>query len=417
MNFNKNISSLKQDNLLNHKLLILSIQHLFAMFGSTILIPQLIGLDPSVALFTSGLGTLIFHMITKGMVPAYLGSSFAFVPAILLAQNAVGTRAALTGMAAAGLMYVLIGCIIKKVGIDSFKKLLPPVVIGPVIMLIGLSLAPVAKDMASTHYLTAVVTLLIAICVSIYSKGVMKITPILTGIIGGYLFSITQGLVDFNVIKEASWLAIPKFQLPQLVGGFKATTLIVPLALVAMVEHLGDVMAISSTAKKDFIKRPGLHRTLIGDGIATIIAALFGGPPNTTYGENVGVLAITKIYNPLIIQLTAVLVILVSFIEKFGVTIRTIPQSVMGGIVFLLFGMIASVGLRTVVENKVDFNNTRNLIIASLILVIGLSGVSLMLFGLEIAGIGLAAIVGIIANLILKDEEGVSSADTGNKAA
>lgn len=401
----ENAAQLKKDGITKDRLFILALQHMFAMFGSTVLVPALTGLNPAVALFTSGLGTLIFHLITGGKVPAYLGSSFAFIAPIIAAQNQFGRDGAMLGIITVGLVYALMSLVIRLLGTEFFRKLLPPVVVGPVIITIGLGLAPTAKDMASEHLLVAFVTLAIAVGVSVFAKGIIKVIPILLGIIGGYAFAGFLGLVNFTPVMEASWFALPKFALPTVSGNLKAISLVAPIALVTMVEHLGDVVAIGSTVKKDFIKEPGLHRTLLGDGIATLIAGLFGGPPNTTYGENVGVLALTKVYNPLIIQVTAVIVILSSFIQKVGVLIQTIPTAVMGGIVFLLFGMIASIGLRTLVENEVDLSKNRNLVIVSVILVVGISNLTLNFLGLEFGGMGLAAIVGIIMNLILPSLE------------
>ena len=397
----KNLNQLNNDGINNSERFILALQHMFAMFGSTVLVPALTGLNPAVALFTSGLGTLIFHLITGGKVPAYLGSSFAFIAPIIAAQNQFGRDGAMLGIITVGLVYALMSLVIRLLGTEFFRKLLPPVVVGPVIITIGLGLAPTAKDMASEHLLVAFVTLAIAVGVSVFAKGIIKVIPILLGIIGGYTFAAFLGLVDFTPVMEASWFSLPKFALPTVSGNLRAISLVAPIALVTMVEHLGDVVAISSTVKKDFIEEPGLHRTLLGDGIATLVAGLFGGPPNTTYGENVGVLALTKVYNPMIIQLTAVIVILSSFIQKVGVLIQTIPTAVMGGIVFLLFGMIASIGLRTLVENEVDLSKNRNLVIVSVTLVVGISNLTLNFAGLEFGGMGLAAIVGIIMNLIL----------------
>ncbi|SFL68149.1 uracil-xanthine permease family protein [Halanaerobium salsuginis] len=399
-----NFKQLKQDGINKKRLFILSLQHMFAMFGSTVLVPALTGLNPAVALFTSGLGTLIFHLITGGKVPAYLGSSFAFIAPIIAAQEQFGRDGAMLGIITVGVVYALMSLVIRLLGTDFFRKLLPPVVVGPVIITIGLGLAPTAKDMASEHLLTAFITLAIAISISVFARGIFKVIPILIGIMGGYIFAIFMGLVDFTPVINAAWFALPKFSLPVIDGNLKAISLVAPIALVTMVEHLGDVLAISSTVNKDFIKEPGLHRTLLGDGIATLVAGLFGGPPNTTYGENVGVLALTKVYNPLIIQLTAVIVILCSFVQKIGVLIRTIPNAVMGGIVFLLFGMIASIGLRTLVENKVDLSQNRNLVIVSVTLVVGISNLAVKAFGLEFSGMGLAALVGIILNLLLPVE-------------
>ena len=407
----ENLAQLKEDGITRNRLFILALQHMFAMFGSTVLVPALTGLNPAVALFTSGLGTLIFHLITGGKVPAYLGSSFAFIAPIIAAQNQFGRDGAMLGIITVGLVYALMSVVIRLLGTEFFRKLLPPVVIGPVIITIGLGLAPTAKDMASEHLLVAFVTLAIAVGVSVFAKGIIKVIPILLGIMGGYTFAAFLGLVDFAPVMEASWFALPKFALPTVSGNLRAITLVAPIALVTMVEHLGDVVAISSTVKKDFIEEPGLHRTLLGDGIATLVAGLFGGPPNTTYGENVGVLALTKVYNPVIIQLTAVIVILSSFVQKVGILIQTIPTAVMGGIVFLLFGMIASIGLRTLVENNVDLSKNRNLVIVSVTLVVGISNLTLSFAGLEFGGMGLAAIVGIVMNLILPEIEKETEAE------
>ncbi len=401
----ENINTLKKDGIKKQEVMILALQHMFAMFGATVLVPSLTGLNPAVALFTSGLGTLIFHMITGGKVPAYLGSSFAFIAPIIAAKSQFGTDGAMLGIITVGIVYAVMSFVIRIVGTEFFRKLLPPVVVGPVIITIGLGLAPTAKDMASEHLLTAFVTLVIAVSISVFAKGIIKVIPILIGIIGGYIFAAFMGLVDFTPVMEASWIAFPKFSLPEIAGNLRAISLIAPIALVTMVEHLGDVLAISSTTKNDFIDDPGLHRTLLGDGIATLVAGLFGGPPNTTYGENVGVLAITKVYNPIIIQFTAIIVILSSFVQKLGVMIRTIPTAVMGGIVFLLFGMIASIGLRTLVENNVDLSNNRNLVIVSVTLLVGISNLTITAAGLEFAGMGLAALVGIVMNLLLPDTD------------
>jgi len=405
----RNINRLKEDGIKNQELMILALQHMFAMFGSTVLVPSLTGLNPAIALFTSGLGTLIFHLITGGKVPAYLGSSFAFIAPIIAAKSQFGTDGAMLGIITVGIVYALMSFVIRIVGTEFFRKLLPPVVVGPVIITIGLGLAPAAKDMASEHLLTAFVTLVIAVSISVFAKGIVKVIPILLGIIGGYIFAAFMGLVDFTPVVEAAWFAFPKFSLPEIGGNLRAISLIAPIALVTMVEHLGDVLAISSTTKNDFIEDPGLHRTLLGDGIATLVAGLFGGPPNTTYGENVGVLAITKVYNPIIIQLTAVIVILSSFVQKLGVLIRTIPTAVMGGIVFLLFGMIASIGLRTLVENNVDLSKNRNLVIVSVTLLVGISNLTITISGLEFAGMGLAALVGIIMNLVLPEMDKIEN--------
>lgn len=401
--FAENVRDIKKSDMNSSKVMVMALQHMFAMFGATVLVPSLTGLNPSVALFTSALGTLIFHLITNGKVPAYLGSSFAFIAPIIAAKSQFGTEGALLGVVTVGIIYTVISFIIKLIGTELFRKLLPPVVVGPVIITIGLGLAPTAKDMASEHLLIAAVTLAIAIGFSVFAKGIFKVIPILMGIIGGYIFAAVLGFVDFTSVKSAAWFAFPDFTLPQISGNLKALSLIAPIALVTVVEHLGDVIALGTTTEKDYINDPGLHRTLLGDGIATTVAGLFGGPPNTTYGENIGVLAITKVYNPLIIEITALIVFISSFIQKLGMLIQTIPVSVMGGITFLLFGMIASIGLRTLIENNVNLSNNRNMVIISVILVIGISNLTISFAGVEFAGMGLAALVGILLNIILPE--------------
>ncbi|MGM0502601.1 MAG: uracil-xanthine permease family protein [Bacillota bacterium] len=420
---------LQESDLSTSRLVILAVQHLFAMFGATVLVPSLTGLNPGVALFTSGAGTLIFHLVTKGQVPAYLGSSFAFIGPIIAAKDSYGIPAALLGCFAAGIIYFIMSIVIQKIGTDFIDDYLPPVVVGPVIMTIGLGLAPTAKDMAMNNLPIAIFTLAVTIIVSVMGKGLFKVIPILIGIISGYILALFTGVVDVSPIINASWLAVPNFNsvfnLQSWGDGISAIALIAPIAIVTMVEHLGDVLALSKTVDENFIEEPGLHRTLMGDGVATMFASFLGGPPNTTYGENIGVLAITGVHNPLIIELAAIFVVGISFVEKMGALIRTIPQSVMGGIVILLFGMIASIGLRTLVENEVDLSQNRNLVIVSTILVIGISGIVFEIDFLALTkilnldqfaivskfadavkiikfeGMGLAAIVGIAINLLL----------------
>lgn len=395
----------------------LGLQHVFAMFGATILVPILTGLDPRTALFTSALGTILFQIITRGKVPAYLGSSFAFIVPIQVAMADYGLAAALFGCFTAGLVYVLLSLIIKNTGVGFIDKYFPPIVVGPVIMTIGLGLAPVARDMASANIGVAMATLIITIAVSQFGKGLLKIIPILVGVIGGYCVSLVlhfagiAEMFDFAQLKAASWMpALPAY-LSQMIQSPATTVLnpanwhlgavliIAPVAAVTVIEHLGDVLTIGRTVDRDFVKDPGLNRTVLGDGVATAVAALLGGPPNTTYGENVGVLAITKVFNPIVVQVAACFVLFFSLMPKVGELIATIPVAVMGGVVVLLFGMIATVGIRTLVEKQVDFSETRNLVIASTIIVLGISG--LHLFGLS--GMGLGAISGLILNVILPE--------------
>lgn len=382
----------------------LSFQHVFAMFGATILVPLLTGLDPAVTLFTSGLGTLLFHLITKGKIPAYLGSSFAFIAPIIAATKTFGIRGAFTGMMAAGLVYIAVFAIISLTGINWIEKILPSIVVGPVVMIIGLSLAPTAISEAQKDLLTALVTAALVIIFSMFGKGFVKVIPILLGTIGGYLFAIARGLVDFGPVAKASWIALPKFSFmighsPELVWG--AVTLIAPLAFVSIIEDLGHVLVIGNIVDKDLVKNPGFHKVMLGNGLATAIAALFGGPPSTTYGENIGVLAMTKVYSARVIEGAGVIAILLSFVQKIGALIQVIPQPVMGGVTIILFGMIASAGIRTLVENKVDFSNSRNLIIASVILILGVGGIKIGSGNFIFEGVGPATLAGIILNLVL----------------
>lgn len=395
------------------KWLALSLQHLFAMFGATILVPALTGLNPSIALLSSGLGTIAYLIITKGQIPAYLGSSFAFIAPIITLSNAEGPEAAMFGAFLAGLLYGTIALVIFKFGSIWLETLLPPVVIGSVVIVIGLGLAGVAVDMAMNtivdgetvyslkHLSIALVTLIIAIIASTILRGFLSVIPILIAIVGGYIVALFAGIVDLTPVKEASWFAVPEFR--SLNVSWKAAMIMVPVALVTITEHIGHLFVTGSIMERDLVKDPGLHRSLLGDGVATSIAAMIGGPPNTTYGENIGVMAITKVYSVFVIAGAAVFAIAFSFIGKLGALISTIPAPVMGGVSILLFGIIASAGLRLLVDNNIDFSDKRNLIISSVVLVIGVGGAALKLKGIhvEIEGMALATIVGIILNLIL----------------
>lgn len=398
----------------------LSFQHVFAMFGATVLVPLLTNMSPSAALFTSGTGTLLYILITQGKVPAYLGSSFAFIPPLVGISATYGIEYALGGAFAVGLVYCLVAAIIRYFGLEWMDRVLPPVVIGSVIVTIGLNLAPTAMNMAMLdaggnyngyYVLVAVVTLAIAVICSMLLKGFFTVIPVLLGVIGGYLFTLIVGwiwpshaLIDFTGVAEANWFGFAKFAIPKF-----ALVPVVTFALVSvatMAEHLGDTLVTSKIVGRDFYKNPGLHRTLTGDGLATSLAALFGGPPNTTYGENVGVMAMTRVYSVWVIGGAAVIAVILSFFSKFGELLRTIPSPVMGGISMMLFGIIASSGIRTLVESGIDYSKTRNLIISSVILVIGIGGGKIffqitedLAFNLE--GVALATLVGVILNLVL----------------
>lgn len=381
------------------KRIIVGIQFLFVAFGATVLVPLLIDIDPSVALFTAGFGTLIFHVITKGKVPIFLGSSFAFIAPIIAATKLYGYPGTLGGLIAVGLVYGIVSFIVKLWGLKVIEKIFPAVVIGPVIMIIGLSLAPVAVDMAKSNWPIAFLVLITAIVIVIYTKGMIKLIPIFIGIIVGYLISIIAGLVDFSSVNEAAWFALPKFTAPEF--NWAAILYMLPVAIAPIIEHVGDIYAIGGVAEKEFVKDPGLHRTLLGDGIATAFAGFMGGPPNTTYSEVTGAVALTKITDPRVLRIAAITAIVFSLIGKISAVLKTIPPAVLGGIMLLLFGMIASIGIKTLIEAKTDFSITRNQVIVSVILTIGIGGAQMSYGNFSLAGIGLASVIGVILNLIL----------------
>ncbi|WP_027408202.1 solute carrier family 23 protein [Anoxybacteroides tepidamans] len=395
--------------------LTLSLQHLFAMFGATILVPYLVGLSPAMALISSGLGTLAFLIITKWQVPAYLGSSFAFISPIIAVKTAGGPGAAMIGSFLAGLVYGVVALIIKKAGYRWIMKLLPPVVVGPVIIVIGLGLANTAVGMAMngpngkynlTYFSVALVTLAATIVCAIYMRGLFSLVPVLVGIIVGYVYALAIGIVDLSKVASAKLFEMPDFLLPfvdypvHLTG--QIVLLMVPVAIVTLSEHIGHQLVLSKVVGRDYIKKPGLHRSILGDGTATMISALIGGPPKTTYGENIGVLAITRVYSVYVLAGAAVLAIIFGFVGKVTALISSIPTPVMGGVSILLFGIIASSGLRMLVDSKIDFGDKRNLVISSVILVIGIGGAVLKISEtFQIQGMALAAIIGVLLNLIL----------------
>jgi uracil permease len=400
----------------------LSIQHVFAMFGATILVPILTGLDPATALFTAGTGTLIYILLTGAKVPAFLGSSFAFIPPLIGISTAYGMPYAMGGAVAAGLFYCVVGLIIKFAGTNWLDKALPPVVIGSVIVVIGLNLAPTAMAMAmntggnadgeySLVLLSiAAVTLGVTVGANIFLRGFFSVIPILIGLVIGYLFTLIMGIffpayhiINFQVVRDARWFGCPNFQVPSF--NFVAVLTFIIVSLATICEHLGDTLVTSKVVGQDFYKNPGLHRTLAGDGLATAWAAFWGGPPNTTYGENIGVMAITRVYSVWVIGGAAIIAVFLSLFRKFGALIQTIPTPVLGGISMLLFGIIASSGLRTIVESGVDYKDKRNLTISSVIFVIGIGGGRLAFavtenLHFELAGVALATVVGIALNLL-----------------
>ena len=378
---------------------IVGVQFLFVAFGATVLVPLLVGLDPSTALFTAGVGTLIFHLVTKGIVPIFLGSSFAFIAPIIKATELYGLAGTLSGMAAVGLVYFIMSALVKWQGIKLIQRLFPPVVIGPVIMLIGLSLAGTGVDMAAEDWLLAIIALVTAVVVSLLAKGLLKLIPVFAGIVAGYVAAMLLGKVDLTGISEAAWFSLPQFVKPQFSWG--AILFMIPVAIAPVIEHVGDVYAVSQVANKDFVKEPGLHRTMLGDGLACIFAGLIGGPPVTTYSEVTGAMVLTKVTNPAVIRIAAIAGILFSFVGKVSAFLRSIPSAVLGGIMLLLFGMIAATGINNMIHNKTDMSNTRNLIIVSLILTTGIGGAVLTVGNISMTGIGLSALIGVVLNLII----------------
>jgi uracil permease len=377
--------------------ILLGSQHFLSMISATILVPLLTGMPVSVALFTSGVGTIIFHKLTKDKVPAYLGSSFAFIAPLAYIVANQGIRSAAGGVIFAGLIYLIFSRFIKKI---NLKRYLPPVVVAPIIMLIGLSLAPVAIEQAQTNILISVFTLVVAIAIAIFAKGFFKLVPVMGGIIAGYFLAIMLGAVDFSPIASAEIIGFPKFFLPNF--NLTAISVIAPVALVTMVEHIGDILAIENTIKEDIVGEVGLNKTLQGDGVATMFAGLLGGVPNTTYGENTAVLALTKVYDARVVKIGAIIAIILSFLPKASAFIFTVPEAVLGGISILLFGMITAIGLRTLVESNTDLNEQRNLIIISVILVIGLGG-AVFNVGFEVSELAAATIIGILLNIVLPE--------------
>ncbi len=419
------------------KMVVLGFQHMFAMFGATVTVPLLTGLSISTTLLFAGLGTLLFHLLTKFKVPAFLGSSFAFIGGYLavapMVKDASGKMVgnkellpyACLGVACAGLLYLVVAALVKIVGVNKVMKLFPPVVTGPIIMAIGLGLAPSAVTNCKTNWWLALVALGLVIVFNIFGKGMVKIVPILLGVIGAYLVAVVVGngfgvesfKIDFSGVRDAAWIGNPIEWSSTVFGGvhdrpkaISAIIAIVPIAIATMMEHIGDISAISATCNKNYINDPGLHRTLLGDGLATSLASLFGAPANTTYGENTGVLALSKVYDPRVIRIAAYFAIFFSLSPKFAALIESIPTAVVGGISFVLYGMISAIGVRNVVEAKVDFSKARNTIIAAVILVVALGVTGGITFNVGSATINLSAlacasIAGIVLNLIFPEKD------------
>lgn len=406
------------------QLITFSFQHMFAMFGSTILVPKLVGLSPAIALLTSGIATIIFLLITQFKVPAYLGSSFAFISPIILVAGlseagvAINPGNAMIGAMLVGVVYAIVSLLIWKTGYKWLMNILPPIVVAPVIIVIGLGLSGTAVGMAMNvdgeynglHFSAALVTLATAIIFTVFFKNILSAMPILLGIVVGYIYSVIIGIVDFTAVKNASFFAMPDFLIPGVHYDFKITSAIllgmVPIVIVTISEHIGHQLVLGKVVNRNYIKDPGLHRSILGDGLGTFASALIGGPPKTTYGENIGVLAITRVYSVYVILGAAVVAIVVSFSGQLMALIETIPTAVLGGISILLFGIIAASGLRMLVENNVDFGNNRNMVIASVILVVGIGGAAMRFTeSFAIEGMALASIIGVILNLVLPGRE------------
>ena len=384
---------------------VVGVQFMFVAFGSTVLVPLLTGLDPAVALLAAGLGTLLFHAVTGGKVPIYLGSSFAFIAPIIKATELFGLGGMFCGLVSVGLVYMLMSLLVKTFGIDLIKKLFPPVVIGPVIILIGLSLAGAGVNMAQENWILAIVSLAVAVAASIWGKGMIKLIPVVFGALAGYVVALIffRDTMDFSVVGNASWFAFPK--LAKMSFSWQAILFMAPVAIAPIIEHVGDMYAIGSIAGKDFVKDPGLHRTMLGDGLSCVLAAFLGGAPITTYSEVTGAVSLTKVTDPSVLRIAAVSAVVLSVIGKVGAVIPTIPSAVLGGIMLLLFGSIAYVGISNLLQAKIDMGSTRNLIIVSLILTIGIGGAIISVGSFTLSGIGLASLVGVILNLILPEDK------------
>lgn len=374
------------------------------------LVPLLVGLDPSTALFTAGIGTLIFHLVSKGKVPIFLGSSFAFIAPIIKSTELYGMAGTLSGMVGVALVYFVMSALVKWQGSKLIERLFPPVVVGPVIILIGISLAGSAVDMAETNWVLALVSLITAIIVSIKGRGLFRLIPIFSGIIAGYIVALCFYEVDLTPIKEAAWIGLPQFVHPEF--SWEAILFMIPVAIAPVIEHIGDVYVVNTVTGKDFVKDPGLHRTMLGDGIACFVAGLLGGPPVTTYSEVTGAMSITKVTDPRVIRIAAVTAIVFSLIGKISAFLKTIPQAVLGGLMLLLFGTIATAGVANMLKHKVDLSNTRNIVIFSITMTLGIGGAAFTWGEFSLSGIGLAAIIGVALNLILpKDNATAENAE------
>ena len=387
----------------NLKEWILSIQHLFAMFGATVLVPLLVGINPSIAILTAGIGTLIFHLCTKGKVPVFLGSSFAFITPIITISTMYNDYLYVQGgIIVVGLIYALMSFIVYKIGVDKINKILPSHVVGAMIIVIGLSLVPSAVTNIQTNTMVALVTLGISLLITFFGEGFIKQLGILIGVVCGYILALSMGIVDTSVIQNANLITLPSLTLPKF--SLEAIMIIAPLSLCTLCEHIGDITTNGTVVGKDFVKDPGLHRTILGDGLATLVAGLLGSVPNTTYGENTSLLAITKNYNPKLLRRTAMIAIVLSFIGIFGAVLQSVPACVIGGISLQLYCMIAWIGVKNIKDNK-SYKSIKKLIVIAVILIVGLSGFTITLGSIAISGLALAVIVGVILNLVLNHKD------------
>jgi len=376
---------------------------LFVAFGATVLVPLLVGIDPAVALFTAGCGTLLFHFITKGKVPVFLGSSFVFIAPIIKATELYGYSGALGGLMAVGIVYMIMSFIVKKKGIKFLSNIFPPIVVGPVIMIIGLSLAGTGVNMANSNWLLAIIALATAILVVVFGKGTVKLLPVIFGLMVSYIVAVIFGLVDFTKLINAPWFSIPQFSMPAF--NINAILFLIPVAVAPIIEHIGDMYAISKATNKNFIKDPGLSRTMFGDGCATFFSGLVGGTPTTTYSEVTGAIILTKITEPVVLRIAAITAICFAFLGKITGFLYTIPEAILGGIMLLLFGMITIVGIKTLIENKINLNNTKNMVIIALMLAIGVGGAMISFGNFAFGGVALSSVVGITLNQVLPDKE------------
>lgn len=385
---------------------IVGVQYLFVAFGATVLVPLLVGLSPSTALFSAGIGTLLFHLVSKGKVPIFLGSSFAFIAPIVSATEIYGQSGTLFGLIGVGLVYLIMALLVRTLGTGFIKRLFPPVVIGPVIMLIGLSLSPAAVNMAKTNWTLAGIALATAIIVTLYTRGIIKLIPIFIGIVVGYIAALIffPELVDFSKVNEADWFALPQFITPTAADiRWEPILFMIPVAIAPVIEHIGDVYVVNNITGKNFVEDPGLHRTMAGDGLACCLAGAIGAPPVTTYSEVTGAMSLTKVTDPVVFRIAAVTAIVFSLIGKVSALLSSIPTAVLGGIMLLLFGTIAGAGISTLLNSRVNFGSARNMVIISVTLTTGIGGAALQFGNFTLTGIGLSAVVAVILNLILPE--------------